>query len=80
VWLSAVSGDGIELLREAITEKVSKQRTTGWLRITPSQGKLRALLFNASAVLEERSEDDGSLLLHIDITPDSPKLAASGRA
>jgi len=98
VWLSAVSGDGIELLLEAITEKVSKQRTVGWLRVTPAQGKLRALLFNASAVLEERSEEDGSLLLHIDMdsidfskmeseheisnqfTPDSPKLAASGRA
>ena len=98
VWLSAVSGDGIELLLEAITEKVAKQRICGWLRVSPAQGKLRALLFDASAVLEERSEEDGSVLLHIDMdsidfskmesehdisnqfTPDSPKLAASGRA
>lgn len=67
VWLSAVSGDGLELLLEAITERVSKQRTIGWLRVMPAQGKLRAQLFNASAVLDERSDDDGSSILHIDM-------------
>jgi len=67
VWLSAVSGAGIDLLLEAITERVSRQRTIGWLHVNPAQGKLRALLFNAGAVLEERSQDDGSLLLHIDM-------------
>jgi len=98
VWLSAVSGDGVDLLIEAITERVAKQRTIGWLRVYPEQGKLRAQLFNASAVLEEQPQNDGSSLLHVDIdsidfakmerehdisdqfTPDSPKLAASGRA
>jgi len=98
VWVSAVSGDGIELLLDAITQRVAKQRTIGWLTLMPSQGKIRAQLFNASAVLEERTENDGSSLLHIDMdaidfakmeseheisdqfTPDSPKLAASGRA
>lgn len=98
VWLSAANGDGVDLLLEAITERVARQRTIGWLRVLPEQGKLRAQLFNASAVLEEQTENDGGSLLHIDVdaidfakmerehqisdqfTPDSPKLAASGRA
>ncbi len=98
VWLSAAKDVGIELLREAITELVSQQRVTGELRLSPAQGKLRALLFNAGAVLVEHTENDGSSLLQIDMdaidfakldsdhdfsdqfTPDSPKLASSGRA
>ncbi len=98
VWVSAQSGEGFDLLLEAITERVSKQRSIGWLRLSPAQGKIRAQLFNMSAVLEERTENDGSSLLHIDMdaidfakmereyeisdqfTPDSPKLASSGRA
>lgn len=98
VWVSAVTGEGIEELIQAITERVEKERTIGWLSVAPEQGRLRALLFNASAVLEERTEPDGTAMLHIDMdsidfakmeseheisdqfTPDSPKLAASGRA
>jgi len=98
VWLSAVKDEGIHYLRDAIAELVSKQRTSGLLRLSPAQGKLRAYLFNAGAVLEERTESDGSSLLQIDMdaidfakmdsehdisdqfTPDSPKLASSGRA
>jgi len=98
VWLSAAKDDGIEFLREAIAELVSRQRTTGLLRLSPAQGKLRAHLFNAGAVVHEHTESDGSSLLQIDMdaidfakmgsehdisdqfTPDSPKLASSGRA
>jgi GTP-binding protein HflX len=67
VWLSAINGDGLELLLQAIAERVSRQRVIGWLHLRPEQGKLRAMLFNADAVIEERIETDGSSLLHIDL-------------
>ena len=67
VWLSAAKDKGIELLREAITELVSRQRTTGSLLLSPAQGKLRAHLFNAGAVVEEQTQSDGSSLLQIDM-------------
>ena len=67
VWLSAMTGDGLDLLLQAIAERVSRQRVIGWLHVLPEQGKLRAMLFNADAVLEERIEADGSSLLHIDL-------------
>ncbi len=67
VWLSAQTADGVNLLLDAIVERVSKHRTIGWLHITPAQGKLRAQLFDAGAVIEERVENDGSSRLHIDL-------------
>jgi len=67
VWLSAMNGDGLDLLLQAIAERVSRQRVIGWLHVLPEQGKLRAMLFNADAVLEERNESDGSSLLYIDL-------------
>ena len=67
VWLSAASGEGATLLTQAVSELLSTQRTVGWLRVLPAQGKLRAALFSASAVQEEKPEDDGSSMLHIDI-------------
>lgn len=97
VWVSAIEGSGLDELRQAVSERVSRERSIGWLQLQPSQGKLRARLFAASAVKDERTEDDGSTYMYIDMdsvdfvrldrefeisnqfTPDSPKIAASGR-
>jgi len=67
VWLSAAKDEGVDFLRDAIAELVSKQRTIGVLTLTPAQGKLRAYLFNAGAVLNEHTESDGSAQLQIDM-------------
>lgn len=67
VWLSAQSGNGIDLLRSAVAERLSRHRTVGWLRLSPDQGKVRARLFAADAVIEEKTEADGSAMLHIDV-------------
>lgn len=67
VWLSAASGQGIDVLLEAITDRLSQQRTVGWLTVSPAQGRLRAQLFALSAVVEEVPQDDGSVNLLLDI-------------
>ncbi|MFK8075804.1 MAG: ribosome rescue GTPase HflX [Granulosicoccus sp.] len=67
VWLSASTGSGTEELLGAISDRLSQQRATGWLSVAPEQGRLRAQLFAASAVLEEVSQDDGSVRLLVDI-------------
>ena len=67
VWLSAQSGEGVDALRQAIADRLSHQRTIGWLRLLPNQGKLRSQLFAVDAVMEERTEPDGCTLLHIDV-------------
>jgi len=67
VWLSAASGQGIEELLGAITDRLSQQRTVGWLTVSPAQGRLRAQLFALTAVVEEVPQDDGSVNLLLDI-------------
>lgn len=66
-WVSAITGAGIDELMAAIAELVSRARSIGWLNLLPSQGRLRAQLYEAGAVKEETIKDDGALGLYIDI-------------
>ncbi|MEE9333224.1 MAG: ribosome rescue GTPase HflX [Granulosicoccaceae bacterium] len=66
-WVSAISGAGIDGLRAAISQVVSRTRSIGWLNLLPSHGRLRAQLFEADAVREEVINDDGGLKLYIDM-------------
>lgn len=66
VWLSAASGEGMELLREALVELLGRDRIRTGLRLAPSQGRLRARLYEAGAVQTESAADDGGWLLAID--------------
>ena len=67
VWLSAQSGDGIELLLEAIEQRLSKKLIKGMIRLSPSQGRQRALLFDMGAVTGEREQTDGGWELEINM-------------
>lgn len=77
VYLSAATGDGLPLLLEAVAERLSGERMNAWLRIGPADGKLRAQLFEARAVVEERIEDDGATFVHLDM--DAIDFARLGR-
>ena len=70
VWLSAVTGDGVNEILDAISERLSQQRISGWLNVSPQQGRLRAQLFKAAAVLNEVALNDGSVNLMLDIDAD----------
>jgi len=67
IWLSAMRGDGVDELLQLIGERLSTERTCGWMVLLPSQGKLRAQLYSASAVTEEVMQIDGSVHLRIDM-------------
>lgn len=67
IWVSAVANLGITELLEAVRERLSRQRTTGWLKVPPAKGRLRAQLFSALAVLQEEFDEDGSVNLLLDI-------------
>ena len=77
VWLSAMSGDGISELCDAISDRLSTRRCIGWLSLAPSQGRLRAQLYAALAVLEEISQEDGGVNLRVDI--DAVEFASLAR-
>lgn len=59
VWLSAAQGQGLELLRAAIAEQLGQDRLRLQLRLAPSQGRLRARLYEAGVVQQESSDENG---------------------
>lgn len=68
VWISATRGDGIDLLLEAIGERLQPAMLEGDVSLRPDQGRLRAKLFELGAVLKETIGDDGHWNLQLKIT------------
>ena len=76
VWLSARDGHGLEVLREALVQRLGLRRVAGPLRLTPGAGKLRARLHALGAVRTESHDDDG-WQLEVDLPlADAVRLAA----
>ncbi len=67
VWISAQTGDGFDLLFEAIAERLAAGWVDCWVRLPASAGRLRARLHEAGEVLEEQTDTDGSMLLRINV-------------
>ncbi|HEX5339611.1 MAG TPA: ribosome rescue GTPase HflX [Gammaproteobacteria bacterium] len=67
VWVSAASGAGLELLRDAIGKLLYSDIVQGWLRLAPAQGRARAAFFGLGAVREEKLDQDGSYLLQVEL-------------
>jgi GTP-binding protein HflX len=65
--VSAVTGEGVAALKDAIRARVAGVRVAGELRLTPDQSRLRARLFGWHAVRGERVEADGSSTLAVDL-------------
>jgi GTPase len=70
VWLSAQSGEGCDLLQQAIIKLLGTEMVSGRLLLSPQQGKLRALLYTQQAVAAESYQDDGKAVLEIRIPKD----------
>lgn len=67
IWVSAASGAGMDMLREAIASLLYRDTVHGWLRLTPGQGRARAAFFGLGAVREEKLDQDGSYLLQVEL-------------
>jgi len=65
VWLSAQRGIGIELLFQALKERLGKTIVKHCLRIPPSNGKLRGTLYQLNCIDNEQFDEQGNCLLDI---------------
>ncbi len=65
VWVSAVTGQGCDLLLEAIAELVGEDMVSEELTLEPDQGRLRAALYRLGAVEAEDYGEDG--LAHLSV-------------
>ncbi len=65
VWISATNGQGLELLREALVERLGGDRVRCALTLPLSAGRLHARLMVAGVIVDESVDDEG-WCLHID--------------
>jgi len=59
VWVSAVTGHGLDLLRETLARTLMRERVHCWLRVPDDAGRLRARLFAQGLVANERPAESG---------------------
>jgi len=65
VWVSARTGAGMDLLRDALSEYFQGERLHRWLRIGPEEGALRAWFFTHAQVLSDRATEQGGWELEV---------------
>jgi GTP-binding protein HflX len=76
VSISARSGEGVELLRDAISDRLASERINRWIELEGKDGKLRAHLFELGVVSEERIAENGSWMLHVDVPKETAERLA----
>ena len=70
VWISAEKRLGLDLLTSAIAERLSRFARRARIRLPAHAGALRSRLYAAKAVREERTAEDGSIDLAVEL-PDA---------
>ncbi len=65
VWVSAVSGQGMDELFDAVVERLAEDVVHHFVRLGPVDGKLRALLHEAGSVVDETQRDNGDSVLEV---------------
>ncbi len=75
VWLTAQKAQGLELLLQAISEILGLVMWDATLVLPPSEGKLRAELYQLNGVTEESVDEEGQFVLQTRISKiDQAKL------
>lgn len=92
VWVSAATGTGLDLLREALAERLHQlaggdgegpalvQRVRRRLYLTAGAGKLRAQLYERGAVKDEQPSEAGGWVLVVELWDDEWRTLAQDEA
>ncbi len=65
VWLSAQKAVGIDLLYQALQERLGKTIVNHRLKISPDSGKFRSTLHQLNCIDDERYDDEGNCMLQV---------------
>ena len=79
VWISAEQGRGLDVLRDAVAERLARFARRALLKVPASAGALRSRLYAARAVRAENHAEDGSIELAVEL-PDLELLALARTA
>ena len=63
--MSALSGAGTALLRDAISELLAQASVEECIALTPSQGKLHAKLHELGTVILDETDSQGNWLMNV---------------
>jgi GTP-binding protein HflX len=64
-WVSAVTGEGLDGLYDAIVERLAEDVVHHFVMLGPADGKLRALLHEAGSVLSEEHRETGDTVVEV---------------
>ena len=67
IWLSSRTGEGVDLLLEAMNRYLNKHKRPHYINIPVSAGQLRAKLFDIGAVKQENIDDMGGWVMKIEL-------------
>jgi GTP-binding protein HflX len=65
VYISAMQNMGLELLLEAISERIFGAYVERQVKLSPEQGALRAHLYEMASIQHEETDDQGNMQLAI---------------
>lgn len=68
IWVSALTGQGLDLLKVAMQGRLSSDVVFGELNLLPEQGQIRAKLYALSAIIKEEPLPEGGWVLVVKMT------------
>lgn len=69
VYLSAHSGQGVDLLRQAVHERLMGEIQTFQVHLKPAYGKLRTQFYQLNVIQAEHYDEQGNLILELRMSP-----------
>ena len=69
IWLSAETGAGVEFVRLALAQLLSKEQRHYLLHLKPQAGALRASLFQRCHVIDEQVDESGIITMKVKMDP-----------
>ena len=67
IALSAHTGAGVDALLKELAAVFAQRYSEGWMRLAPTEGRLRAQLYDCAEIIEEQPDADGGCFLHLRI-------------
>jgi GTP-binding protein HflX len=68
VWLSAIKNDGLNLLMDAVIERLNYDRIQCCFRLSPKQSGVRAKLHRFNAIVSEEFDEAGNCLIEANLS------------
>jgi GTP-binding protein HflX len=68
LWCSAATGEGVELLYQALGEFFLADRVRGWLQLPAHAGRARAALYRTGEILQDLPDPAGGWWLEVNIS------------